>query len=275
MSLMSKLLVSSVVATMVAGATGFDIEKFVKSNVIKNPQVKINKISVINTKDIPGGSGWKAYLLTADLNFKGKNIKEPMTIFVDEKNNLATMSLLNATTGADYQKVLKPSIPADMYDDAHLMAGNKDAKHKVVIFSDPQCPFCISFVPGVIKDINENPDKVAVYYYHMPLLRIHPVSEVLTRVMEVLQKEGKKDLAMKVYQLKISAKEKNEDKILAALKKQLNIEVSKEAIAKPEILAAVKKDMADATAMMVRGTPTVYLDDEYDSTRDGYKAFLK
>lgn len=275
MSLMSKLLMSSTVATMVVGATGFDIEKFVKTNVIKNPQVKVNKITVMSTKEIPGNSLWKAYLLTADLKFKGKDLKEPMTIFVDEKDNLATMSLLNAKTGMDYARVLKPTIPADMYNDAHLMLGNKDAKHKLVLFSDPQCPFCIRFVPGLVKEVRANPNNLAVYYYHMPLTRLHPVSEVLTRVMEVLQKEGKKDLALKIYSLKISPRETNEDKILAALKKQLNIVVTKEAISKPEIKEAVKKDMESAVKMMVRGTPTVYFDGEYDSTRNRYKAFLK
>ena len=74
---------------------------------------------------------------------------------------------------------------------------------------------------------------------------------------------------------KIEAKEKNEEKILAALKKQLNIEVSKEAIAKKEIKEAVKKDMDAATKMMVRGTPSVYFDGEFDESRTTYKKFLK
>jgi protein-disulfide isomerase len=145
----------------------------------------------------------------------------------------------------------------------------------MVIFSDPQCPFSIQFVPQAIKDFKEKKGDIALYYYHMPLLRLHPVSEVLTRVMEVLQKEGKKELAMKVYGLKIAAREKKEDKILAALKNQLNIEVSKEAIAKKEIKEAVKKDMAAATDMMVRGTPTVYFDGVFDESREKYKQFLK
>ena len=275
MSLMSKLLMSSLAATLALSAGTFNIEQFVKKNVVKNPQVKVNKVDTVSTKKIPGDNNWNAYLVMVNLTFKGKNVKEPMTIFVDEKSGLATMSLMNANTGKDYQRTIKPSMPESYYNQAHLIAGKSDAKHKMVIFSDPQCPFCIQYVPGVLKDFKEKKGDVALYYYHMPLLRLHPVSEVLTRAMEVLQKEGKVDQAMKVYGLKIAAKEKNEAKILAALKKQLNLEVSKEAIGKKEIKEAVQKDMDAARQMMVRGTPTVYFDGEFDANRDKYKQFLK
>jgi len=266
---------SSVAVSLITGAATFDIEKFVKKNVVKNPQVKVQKIQTVSKKKVPGKNDWNAYLVMVNLTFKGKKIKEPMTIFVDEKSGLATMALMNANTGADYQRIMKPTMPLDYYRDDHLIAGDKNAKHKMVIFSDPQCPFCIEFVPKTIKAFKEKKGDVALYYYHMPLLRLHPVSEVLTRVMEVLQKEGKTEEAMNVYGLKIAAREKNEEKILAALKKQLGINVTKEAITQKEIKEAVKKDMDAGTQMMVRGTPTVYFDGEYDKSRAKYKAFLK
>ncbi len=275
MSLMSKLLMSSVMATLALSAGTFNIEKFVKKNVVKNPQVKVKKVDTVSTKKIPGDNNWNAYLVMVNLSFKGKDIKEPMTIFVDEKSGLATMSLMNANNGKDYQRTIKPSMPESYYDETHLIAGDKNAKHKMVIFSDPQCPFCIQYVPGVLKDFKGEKGDVALYYYHMPLLRLHPVSEVLTRAMETLQKEGKIDQAMKIYGLKIAAGEKNEAKILAALKKQLGLEISRETIGKKEIKEAVKKDMEAATQMMVRGTPTVYFDGEFDENRNKYKQFLK
>jgi len=43
----------------------------------------------------------------------------------------------------------------------------------------------------------------------------------------------------------------------------------------PELKAAVKADMAKASQMMVRGTPTVYFDGKYDAGRDAYKKVLK
>jgi len=275
MSLMSKLLMSSVITTLVLSAGSFDIEKFIKKNIVTNPQVKVKSIKTLSKHKIPENSDWVAHLLMVNLSFKGKDIKEPMTIFVDEKSGLVTMNLLNAKTGKEYQRMIKPTMPESYYNEEHLVFGNKDAKHKMVIFSDPQCPFCIQFVPKAIKDFKEKKGDVALYYYHMPLVRLHPVSEPLTRVMEVLQKKGEKELALKVYGLKIAAGEKNVDKILAALKKQLNIEVTKEEINKKEIKEAVKKDMDAAREMMVRGTPTVYFDGKFDDNREKYKEFLK
>ncbi|NKQ41930.1 MAG: thioredoxin domain-containing protein [Sulfurovum sp.] len=275
MSLMSKLLTSSIIATLALSAEAFDIEKYVKNHVVKNKQVKVKSVDTLSTKKIPGSNDWNAYLVMVNLNYNGKDIKEPMTIFVDVKSGLATMGLINVKTGRDYQRTIKPNIPKDYYKEKNLIAGNKDAKYKVAIFSDPQCPFCIDFVPKVFKEFKETKADIALYYYHMPLLRLHPVAEPLTRIMEVLQKEGKMDQAMNVYNLKISAKETNEDIILKALKDQLKIEVSKEAISKQEIKDAVKQDMEAATKLMIRGTPTVYFDSEFDETRVKYKQYLK
>jgi len=275
MSLMSKLLISGAVGTLALSASTFDVANFIKKNIVKNPQVKVTKVNTITTRAVPGSEDWKAYLVIVELNFKGKNIKEPMTIFADSKSGLVSMELMNAASGKSYKRMMKPDVPSSYYDDAHLIAGNKDATHKMVVFSDPQCPFCMDFMPKALKDFATKKGDIALYYYHMPLVRLHPVSEVLTRVMEVLQKKGKTEDAMKMYNLKISAREKNVDKILGAIKKQLNITVSKEEISKPEIKKAVEADIEKAKMMMISGTPTIYFDDKFDNTRITYKAYLK
>ncbi len=275
MSLMSKLLMSSIVGSLVVSAGNFDVSKFVRKNIIKNPQVKVNSVKTIGVKEVAKDSKWKAYMILSNMTFHKRNVKEPMTIFVDEKDGLATMALLDMKSGKDYSRSIKPDMPNTYYNDAHLVMGNKDAKHKMVLFSDPQCPFCVAYVPKMLKDFKDKKPDVALYYYHMPLLRLHPVSGVLTRVMEVLQNEGKMDQALKIYGLKINPRETNETKILSALKKQLNISVSKEDINKKEIKSAVKKDVDAAMMMMIRGTPTVYFDGKYDGDRSQYKKYLK
>jgi protein-disulfide isomerase len=196
-------------------------------------------------------------------------------VFINTKENLAAMSLIDMKTGRDLRDSIKPEMPASFYDKKHLVAGNPDAPNKIVVFSDPQCPFCIGYLPGLLKNVKAHPDKVALYYYHMPLLRLHPVSDTLTKVMEYLQGQGRAEEAMKMYSLKINPGEKNEKKILAAVKKQLGIDVSPEQINTPEIKASIKEDMKKASSMMVRGTPTVYFNGKYDASRDAYKKVLK
>jgi protein-disulfide isomerase len=156
-----------------------------------------------------------------------------------------------------------------------LLFGNKDAKHKILIFSDPQCPFCQDVVPAIFKAAKENPTKIAVYYYHLPLLRIHPVSGVLTRVMHVAQHEGKMDVVEKIYSLKINHRETDMTKILAAVKAHAGYSVTAAQVNAKEVIEAMRADEMAASRMMVSGTPTIYIDGEWDKMRNGYEKLIK
>ena len=277
MSLMSKLLTSTLIATVVLSASAQPDNKslvnYVKKSVVKNPEVKVNGVTVIESKTVKALPGWTVLLTTMDLTYKKKEIHAPETMFI--KDGLITGHLVNLKTGKDYRNEIKPTVPASMYNDAHLLFGNKDAKHKVLIFSDPQCPFCQELVPEIFKAARENPTTLAVYYYHLPLLRIHPVSDVLTRVMHVAQHEGKADMVDKIYSLKIDPRETNVTKILAAVKKHANYDVTPAQIDAKKVKAAIKADAAAAGKMMVSGTPTIYLDGQWDKMRNGYEKFIK
>jgi thiol:disulfide interchange protein DsbC len=266
---------SLIAASVIASSAEFNLENFVRHTLVKNPQIKVEKVHEIAQQPLEGRPGWIAYMFTMDLAIGKRKQQVPEMVFVNPKEELAAMSLIDLKTGQDLRNTVKPKMSKSFYDKKHLVAGNADAPHKIVVFSDPQCPFCIGYLPGLLKDVRAHPDKVALYYYHMPLTRLHPVSETLTRAMEHLQSQGKADEAMKIYGLKINPRETNETKILAEMKKQLGIELKPEEINKPEHKAAVKADMEKAASMMVRGTPTVYFDGKYDPTRSAYKQYLK
>ena len=273
MSLMLKLSTVLIATTLVASAE-FNLENYVKRDLIKNPDIKVNGVELLEKRDT-NASNWVAYMFVMDLNVKGKDGKYPETVFVNEKDDLVTMNLYNLKTHQQVGKNFRPDVTKDYYNDAHLIAGKKDAPHKLVVFSDPKCPFCQQNVPNIYKTVKENPDTFALYYYHMPLARIHPVSPILTRVMEVLQKQGKFDAAMKMYDLNIPITEKDPKKVLEAVKKQYNIEIKQEQIDAPEIKKALKDDIERATRVMLKGTPTVYLDGKYDPDITSYKKFIK
>ncbi len=277
MSLMSKLLMSTVLATVTLSANVQPdnklLVKYVKRSVVKNPQVKVKGVTVLESKTDERLPGWTILLTTMDLEYQKKEIHAPEMMFV--KDGLITGHLVNLKTGNDYRDEIKPSVPQSYYDDAHLMFGNKDAEHKVLIFSDPQCPFCQEIVPEIFKASRENPKKIAVYYYHLPLLRIHPVSDVLTRVMHVAQHEGKMDVVEKIYSLKIDPRETDMKKILAAVKSHTGYSVTAAQIEAKEVKAAMHADELAASKMMVSGTPTIYVDGQWDKMRDGYKKLIK
>ena len=276
MSLMSKLLTSILIATVALSASAQPdsktLLKYVKKNVVKNPEVKVKGITILEKKQHKDLPGWDILLTTMDLEYQKKDIHAPEMIFV--KDGLATGHLVNLKTGKDYRNEIKPTVPKSMYNDAHLLFGNKNAKHKVLIFSDPQCPFCQELVPEIFKAARENPTKLAVYYYHLPLLRIHPVSDVLTRVMEVAQHQGKMDMVEKLYSLKIDPRETDVTKILAAVKKHANYVVTPAQIDAKKVKDAIKADAEAAGKMMVSGTPTIYIDGQWDKMRTGYEDLI-
>ncbi|MCW8821640.1 MAG: thioredoxin domain-containing protein [Sulfurovum sp.] len=277
MSLMSKLLMSTVTATVAlsanAQADNKDLLKYVKKAVVKNPEVKVKGVTVIESKTDEKLPGWTILLTTMDLEYQKKEIHAPEMMFV--KDGLVTGHLVDLSTGNDYRDNIKPSVPQSYYNDAHLLFGNKDAEHKVLIFSDPQCPFCQEVVPSIFKASRENPTKIAVYYYHLPLLRIHPVSDTLTRVMYVAQHEGKADVVEKIYSLKINPRETDMTKILSAVKTHTGYSITAAQVDTKEVKEAMQADEIAAGKMMVSGTPTIYIDGEWDKMRDGYKKLIK
>jgi len=279
MSLTSKLLMSTLIATTIlsanAGTTPDNklLVKYIKKNIVKNPEVTIKGVTVLESKKVDALPGWTVLLTTMDLEFQKKEIHAPEMMFT--KDGLITGHLVNLKTGLDYRNEIKPTVPKSLYDDAHLLYGNKDAKHKILIFSDPQCPFCQETVPGIFKAAKENPTKMAIYYYHLPLLRLHPVSDVLTRIMHVAQGEGKIDAIEKIYAMKINPRETNATKILAEVKKVTGYTTTQAKIDAKEVKDSLKGDQKAAAKMMVNGTPTIYIDGEWDKMRTGYKNFIK
>lgn len=277
MSLMLKLLMSTAAVTIAVSAnTQLDnkqLLKYVKKNIVKNPQVEAKGVSIVETKTIDNLPGWTVLLTTMDLMYKGKEIHAPEIMFV--KDGLITGHLVDLKTGNDYRDEIKPTVPESMYNGAHLLFGNQDAKHKILVFSDPLCPFCQEVVPEIFEAAQKNPENIAVYYYHLPLLSLHPVSGILTRIMHVAQEEGKKDIVAKMYGLQIDPRENNVKKVLEAVKKQLGYEITEAQINEDKVKKAMNADEENAGRMMVTGTPTVYVDGEWDKTREKYKQFIK
>jgi len=275
---MSKLLMSATIVTLSLNASSSVDSKlllnYVKKTVVKNPQVKVKGVTIVEETTDENLKGWKIFFTTMDLEYQKKDIHAPEIMFV--KDGLVTGHLTNLKTGVDYRNRLRPSVPQSYYNDAHRLFGNKDAKHKILIFSDPQCPFCQKSVPEIFKTAKANPEKIALYYYHLPLLRIHPVSGILTKVMHIAQKFGRTDVVEKMYSLKINARETDVKKVLAKIKEHTNgFTVTNEQLNAKEVTEALKADELASSKMMVAGTPTIYIDGKWDQTRKQYKNLIK
>ena len=276
MSLMSKLLSLAVLTTLSLNATMDvdDVKDYIKHHMVKNEQVKVDDVEIIGSKLLDDPKGWEVYFVNIKANVKKSptvfdKVTVPETLFV--KDGYFVPTLINMETGEDLKRILKPELKKEVYDSSHLMAGNKDAKHKIVVFSDPQCPFCQTIVPELYKASIDNPDTFALYYYHFPLLRIHPVSDIISRAMITEQVKGNFKKVIEMYTFKINAREVNATKVLTKLNKEYGLKITEAQLNTEEVTKELKFDQEMSTKSMISGTPTVYIDGVWDASRQKYK----
>lgn len=276
MNRFSKILTLSIFLSASLFASDDVVVEFEKKRVAQNPNVKVNSITVNTKKELPV-SGWNGYILDVNANVQGKDINAKDIIFSDGK--YISLDLIDAQTGKSLKDFVTPNLTAKYYDKSKLIAGNHNAKDKIVIFSDPLCPFCMDYVPDVINYVNKNKDKIALYYYHFPLISIHPAAVPLSKLIEVAKHKGIKDVELKVYKTNweqyFDAKSVDEKKILEAFNKEFKTDIKLEEITANDINENLKKDISMGEDVMVQGTPTVFVNGEKDSSRQKYETLGK
>lgn len=272
----SKLLSLSVLLSVSLFASDDVVIEFEKNRVSSNPNIKVNDIKINTKKELPL-TGWNGYILDVEANIQGKDIKVKDILFSDGK--FIALELLDAKTGKSLKDLMTPNLTTDYYNKSKLIAGNHDAKDKIVIFSDPLCPFCMDYVPEVIKHVNKNSDSIALYYYHFPLLGLHPAAAPLSKLMEVARHKGIKDAELKAYKIDwephFSSKSTDEKKILEAFNKEFKTDIKLEEITSKEINEALQKDILMGEDVMVQGTPTIFINGVKDATREKYETLGK
>lgn len=278
MSIIKKtLLISSLIISGVyANSIDDKVLAFEKDRFSQNKRIKIIDISVNLKKELPI-KDWYGYIVDVTAKVGEKELKAKDVVFSNGK--VIAPELIDINTGDSLKDLMTPKLDAKYYDEKRLIAGSKDAKDKIVIFSDPLCPFCIDYVPEVIKYVKANPKKIALYYYHFPLLRIHPAADTLIRAMSVAEKKGLKDIVLRTYETDFEPyfdeRSKDKKKILAGFNKEFKTNITLEEIANEEITKEIFADVSMGEEAMVEGTPTIYINGEADKTKLKYETLGK
>ncbi len=273
MLLMLKLLATSLLlGSFLYANTSDDIEDFLSSKFSKNPQIQSIDLDVESSKPLEQLKGWRAYVVNIKAVIKGKRkqvIEQKMIWF--SNGSVITKDLTDMHSGDSFTDLAKPDMKAKYYTKENLIYGNANARHKIAIFSDPLCPFCKAFVPEALQEMKKDPKKYAVYYFHLPLERIHPASVALVRIAQAAQNKGVKDVILKMYSIKLNPREKNIKVILAAFNKAVGTNITEHDMQTKKVQAQIKFDAKVANDIMVAGTPTIYLDGKMDRTKKKYK----
>ncbi|MEV9498129.1 DsbA family protein [Aliarcobacter butzleri] len=272
----SKILSLSVILSASLFANDSTVVDFEKKRVAQNPNVKVKDVKVNTKKDLPL-AGWNGYILDVEAIVQEKSLKVKDILF--SNGDYIALDLIDTKTGKSLKDLVTPNLTSNYYDKTKLIAGNHNAKDKIVVFSDPLCPFCMEYIPEVINYVNKNSDSIALYYYAFPLVQIHPASEALSKIIEVAKNKGVKDIELKAYKTDwetyFSPKENDEKKILEAFNKELKTNIKLEEIASKDINEKLSKDMSMGEEVMVTGTPTIFVNGVKDTTRELYKTLEK
>ena len=272
MNKFSKILSVSILLATSLYADDNAIIEFEKKRISQNPNVQIKDVKINTKKELPL-VGWSGYILDVEANVQGKVINAKDILFSDGK--YISLELYDATNGKSLKDLVTPNLTDKYHDESKLIAGSHKAKDKIVIFSDPLCPYCIDYVPEVIKHVQKNSDSIALYYYHFPLSTIHPAATVLVKLIDIAKHKGIKDVELKTYQIDwekyFDVKSTDEKVILDAFNKEFKTDIKSEELAKAEIGKSIDSDISMGEDVMVQGTPTIFVNKVKDSTRLKYE----
>ena len=245
--------------------------EYVRRAISVNKNYKLKNIRIRQAKDVNDLPGWKVYFLDIDLELlqqQGKDITVHDKIFSNGK--YIVRDFVNIVNRSSLKDKLVPDMDASFYRKDHLIYGKESAPNKIVVFSDPICPFCQGYLPKLLKAAKENPDKIALYYYHFPLIMLHKEAPTIIKAAMVAEKQGIKEVMQKVYDAKFNIDTSDEEKILAEFNKKMGTHITSKDIHAQDIEERYEFDKQYADKMMISGTPTVYFNGKKDFTRRKY-----
>lgn len=273
MSLMLKLLAITLTLSSLlrADASSAAVEKFLKDTFSANPNIKSINVKVTSVTEVKGYEDWNAYYVELDAMLKKekRQVVQKMLWFSDGK--VVTKELFDLDSGKNMSDLVSLPFKNEYYKKENLIYGNPNAKHKVVIFSDPLCPFCRTFVPEAVEYMKKEPNKFAIYYYHFPLDSLHPAAVELVKAAIALELKGRKDVVLDLYKVNVDPKEKNNEVILKEFNKVMKSDIKMFELMSKEVSEHFKNDLEVADALMVNGTPTMFFDGNIDKTKSKYK----
>ena len=246
------------------------------ASILKRQNITLNNVSIVLKKDLQQ-NGWYGYVFNLAFTVKGKELTQKDTLFTN--GDLITTELIDAKTKRSFKDKMYPTLEKKYFNKSHLIAGDINAKHTLVLFSDPLCPICLDEVPTIIKNVLENPKSIALYYYHMPL-EMHPTAKVLSKASMIATKMGIKDVDYTIYMTDFSKfydayKEKDSSVALKYFNEVFKTTITMDQINEPSLDEKLQSDMKMSEEVFVAGTPTLFLDGEIDKSRMKYEQYLK
>jgi protein-disulfide isomerase len=149
--------------------------------------------------------------------------------------------------------------PAAEFDlEGVVSRGNEEATVTLVEFADYQCPYCVRAVPVVEQLLQKYPDDLRYVFKQLPLTSIHRFAEPAARASLAAARQDK---FWDMHDLLFENSRALDDASLKSYAEQLGLDVAtfENDMNDPALSQAVQKDVAEASRLGVRGTPTFFI----------------
>jgi protein-disulfide isomerase len=154
--------------------------------------------------------------------------------------------------------------------------GAENAKVTIVEFSDYQCPFCGQAESLMSQVLETYPKDVKLVYKQFPLTSIHPNAMPASKAALAAGRQGK---FWEMHKLIFENQRQLGPEKYVEFAEKLNLDVPqfKKDMESPEILAQINRDMMEARAADVTGTPTIFVNGKRLMNRsfDGFKQMIE
>lgn len=146
-----------------------------------------------------------------------------------------------------------------IYRDGADRTGPADAKVKIVVFSDYLCPYCKTLHETLNQIVSKYPNDVAIF--HRTFI-IHPDAVIMAKAAESANKQGKFESADNAI---FGSFNKGNQQTMDEMAKSigLNMDQFNKDLNSSDIQKIIDKDNADAAALNLGGTPSVFLNGTY------------
>lgn len=243
-----------------------------------DPRLSIEKMEVIHEVDVE--KGWRAYIVDIEVSIQGQTKAAKDIVYSD--GVVVARDIKNLKTGDSYESKLEeflyPKISDEYHNKQNLIIGSHDAKNKVIVFSDPLCPYCVKFAPAAMEKV-KNAKDVAMYYYHYPL-PMHEAAYPLSIGLIKAKETGVEDAEYKLYSAfaknqQLFSKAKDPKNALEVLNTVLDTKLTQKDLEDEKAIAKLESDMKMTQDAGVQGTPTIYVNGRIDKSRQKLQNLLK
>lgn len=135
--------------------------------------------------------------------------------------------------------------------------GPENAPVEIIVVSDFQCPYCSRLAPVIEQLFNRHPDQIRLVFKNFPLNR-HPQAYPAALAALAADRQGK---FWPMHDALFANSERLSPEVINSIAQQVGLDMErfqKDRI-DPALQMQVQKDISDARAAGVRGTPAVFI----------------